>query len=45
MVASLAGGYLYTLNPVYPWGFSLATTLLSVILTVIYIKDPRQAEI
>ncbi len=45
MVASLAGGYLYLLNPIYPWVFSLATTVLSIILTVFYIKDAHSAEV
>ena len=45
MVASLAGGYLYMLNPIYPWIFSLATTVLSIILTVLYIKDAHSAEV
>ena len=45
MVASLAGGYLYTLNPAYPWLFSLATTLLSLMLAFFFIRDPQEAEI
>jgi len=45
MVASLAGGYLYTLNPIYPWIFSLATTVLSIIITVFFIKDAHRAEV
>ena len=45
MVASLAGGYLYLINPIYPWVFSLATTVLSIILTVLYIKDAHSAEV
>jgi MFS family permease len=45
MIASLAGGYLYTLNPAYPWLFSTITTMLSIFLTVIYINDARRAEI
>jgi MFS family permease len=45
MVASIAGGYLYLLNPIYPWVFSLATTVLSIILTVLYIKDAHSAEV
>jgi MFS family permease len=44
MVASLAGGFLYTLNPVYPWIFSVVAGLLSILLTVLYIRDPQQAE-
>jgi MFS family permease len=45
MVASLAGGYLYQLNPVYPWIFSLLTTILSIFLTVFFIKDAHTAEV
>ena len=45
MLASLAGGYLYTFNPTYPWYFSLVMTLLSILLTVLYIRDPQRAEI
>ena len=45
MVASLAGGYLYTLNPAYPWLFSLVTTLLSLMLTFFFIRDPQEAEV
>jgi hypothetical protein len=44
-VASLAGGYLYQLNPVYPWIFSLLTTILSIFLTVFFIKDAHTAEV
>jgi MFS family permease len=44
MIASLAGGFLYTLNPVYPWIFSAVAGLLSIALTVLYLRDPRQAE-
>jgi MFS family permease len=45
IVASLAGGYLYTLNPALPWLFSLLTALLSVILTLLCIRDPQKAEV
>ena len=44
-VASLAGGYLYIFNPAYPWIFSLLTTLISIVVTVFYIRDSRSAEI
>jgi MFS family permease len=44
MIASLAGGFLYTFNPVYPWVLSVVTGLVSIILTVLYIRDPQQAE-
>jgi MFS family permease len=45
MIASLAGGYLYTLNPAFPWLFSLVTTVLSIFLTVFYISDAQSAEV
>jgi MFS family permease len=44
MIASLAGGLLYTLNPVLPWALSAVTGLVSIILTVLYVRDPQQAE-
>lgn len=45
MIASLAGGYLYILNPAYPWIFSLLTTLISIVVTIFFIRDFRSAEI
>lgn len=45
MVASLAGGYLYAQNPAYPWLFVLIATAISIILTVLFIRDPQKAEV
>ncbi len=45
MLASLAGGWLYELNPTYPWIFSTVVTLLSIVLIVIYLRDPEDAEV
>ncbi len=45
MLASLAGGYLYAQNPAYPWFFVLIATTISVILTALFIRDPKRAEI
>lgn len=45
MLSSLAGGILYTLNPTYPWIFSQAVNLLSILLTVAFIRDSRHAEV
>jgi len=44
MVASLAGGFLYTLNPVSPWVLTVITGILSILLTILYVRDPRQVE-
>ena len=45
MIASFAGGYLYALNPTYPWFFVAMTTAISIILTVLFIRDPQRAEV
>ena len=45
MAASLAGGYLYALRPAYPWLFALVASLLAFIVTVLFVRDPRKAEI
>lgn len=45
MVASLAGGFLYTLNPALPWHLSAALGLLSILLAALFIRDPRHAEV
>lgn len=45
MAATLAGGYLYELNPTYPFLFAAAATLLSILLAWKYINDPAQAEV
>jgi MFS family permease len=45
MLASLAGGILYAANPAYPWVFVFFTTLLSLLLTVLFIRDPQKAEV
>ena len=45
MIASLAGGYLYAQNPTYPWLFVLIAATLATLLTALFIRDPKQAEI
>jgi MFS family permease len=45
MIASLAGGYLYAQKPTYPWIFVLIAATLATILTALFIRDPKQAEI
>ena len=45
MIASLAGGYLYAQNPTYPWVFVLIAATLATILTALFIRDPKQAQI
>ncbi len=45
MVASVAGGILYAVNPIYPWLFLVFTILMSLAVTGLYIRDPKIAEI
>lgn len=45
MVSSLLGGYLYTLEPRYPWFFAAAAVALSLGLSAFLIRDPQNAEV
>ena len=45
IVSSILGGVLYTMNPVLPWVFVFFTTLLAILLIVLYIRDPHEVEI
>jgi DHA1 family multidrug resistance protein-like MFS transporter len=45
MIGSLAGGYLYALDPRYPWYFISITTVISVVLSILFIHDPEEAQI
>jgi MFS family permease len=44
MLSSLAGGYLYDWNSGYPWLFILAATFISLLLSVLFIRDPKEAQ-
>lgn len=45
MLASLLGGYLYALNPAYPWYFVLVATVAMIVVTGLFVRDPRDAEV
>jgi len=45
MVASLAGGYLYSWKPTSPWAFAFFGLLISLILVLRYVRDPQKAEV
>jgi MFS family permease len=44
MLASLFGGLLYSANPTYPWLFGLGATLLQILLTARFVRDPKRAQ-
>jgi DHA1 family multidrug resistance protein-like MFS transporter len=45
IISSILGGYLYAYNPIFPWFFVSIITLFSILVTGIFIRDPRKAEI
>jgi len=44
MASFFLGGFLYSLNPVYPWICVLGATLLQLASIVLFIRDPDKAE-
>jgi len=44
-LASLAGGYLYEWSTVSLWGIVLLVSVIALVLTAIFVRDPKQAEI
>ena len=42
MLASLGGGYLYTLNPASPWIVAAGAGLLALLLSLVFIRDPDE---
>lgn len=44
MIASLLGGFLYTLNPSYPWIAAAVTGGVCILLAAFSIRDPHKAE-
>jgi len=45
MIASVAGGLLYSANPAFPWFFVLVSTAAAIIMTALFIRDPTKAEV
>jgi MFS family permease len=45
MASSLVGGYLYGLNPVYPWYAVGVGVILQLVCLALFIRDPEKAEI
>jgi len=44
MAASVLGGLLYSMNPIYPWLCILGTTTIQLLSVILFIRDPKQAE-
>ncbi len=45
ILSFILGGILYTWNPVLPWVFVFGTTLLSILLIIVFIRDPQEVEV
>ena len=45
MLGALAGGYLYSANPIFPWLFVAGATALSVLLSARFLRDPERAHV
>jgi len=43
--ASLSGGHLYTYNQILPWIFASIAMLVSVIVSVLFVREPEEAEV
>ena len=44
MVASVMGGLLYSMNPVYPWICVLGTAIIQLVSIILFIRDPEKVE-
>ena len=45
IAASVIGGYLYSINPTYPWFLTTAALLICLILSIFLVRDPKEMEI
>ena len=44
VVSSIAGGILYSVNPAYPWVFTLVSILITIAVTGLFVRDQKIAE-
>ena len=44
MAASVLGGLLYSINPIYPWLCIFGTTIIQLLCIILFIRDPEIAE-
>ena len=45
MIGSFIGGYIYGFNPIYPWFLLSASIVLSLILTIVLLREPEKPEL
>ena len=44
MLSSFSAGYLYAYNPASPWYFLFGSTVISVVMLALFVRDPQRAE-
>jgi MFS family permease len=44
MFASFFGGFLYSMNPIYPWLCIIGTTIIQLLSVILFIRDPKHVE-
>ena len=45
VLGSITGGYIYSLNPTYPWILQFIALLGSLIVSLALLREPEKAEI
>ena len=45
MIASISGGMIYAMNPNYPWYIMMVAIIASLLVSILFIRDPSDAEI
>ena len=45
MIGSFIGGYIYGFNPIYPWLLLSASIVLSLIVTIVFLREPKEPEL
>ena len=45
MIGSFIGGYIYGFNPTYPWLLLSASIVLSLVVTIVFLREPKEPEL
>jgi MFS family permease len=45
MIGSFIGGYIYGSNPTYPWLLLSASIVLSLVVTIVFLREPKEPEL
>jgi MFS family permease len=45
IIGSFVGGYIYDFNPIYPWLLLSASIVVSLIVTIAFLREPKEPEL